>query len=95
MYVVMLIAVFVLIHFIAGWKTKKACLTVIRDLRTRNAYDPESAAILPYIKKKSYLDFGGKDYRPQALQQLVMRKIVYPTEDGRFYLTENAQDIEL
>ena len=95
MYVVILIAAFVLVQVIVGWKTKRACLKIIRDLRTRNAYDLESASALPYAQKKSLLHFGARDYMPQALQQLVLQKIVYPTEDGRFYLGENAQSIEV
>lgn len=95
LYVVILIAAFVLVQIIVGWKTKKACLTIIKDLRTRKAYNPESAAALPYAQKKSLLHFGAKDYKPQALQQLVLQELVYPTDDGRFYLGENAQNIEL
>ena len=95
MYVVILIGAFVLVQIIVGWKTKKACLAIIKDLRTRNAYDPESATALPYAQKKSLLHFGAKDYKPQALQQLVLQAIVLTTEDGRFYLGENAQGIEV
>ncbi|HOO91292.1 MAG TPA: hypothetical protein PLA74_10760 [Syntrophales bacterium] len=94
-YVVILIAAFVLAQVIVGWKMRGACRTIIKDLQTRNAYDPESATALPYVKRKSLLHFGAKDYKPQALQQLVTQKIVNITDDGRFYLGENARNIEL
>ena len=94
-YVIILIGAFVLAQIIAGWKTKGACRTIIKDLQARKAYDSESASVLPYAQRKSLLHFGAKDYKPQALQQLVMQKIVHITDDGRFYLSENARNIEL
>lgn len=93
--VVLLIVVFVLVQIIVGWKIKGVCQTIIRDLQTKKAYDPESAANLPYVQKKRLLHFGVRDYKPQALQQLVMQKIVCITDDGKFYLGENAQNVEL
>jgi hypothetical protein len=95
LYVVILIGAFVLSQIIVGWKTRGACRTIIKDLQTREAYGPDSAAALPYAQRKSLLHFGAKDYKPQALQQLVMQKIVNITDDGKFYLGENARNIEL
>jgi len=93
--VVILVGAFVLAQIGVTWKAKRACLTIIRDLQTRGAYDPESAAALPYAQKKGLLHFGLRDYKPQALQHLVQKEIVCVTGDGRFYLGANAQDVRL
>jgi hypothetical protein len=72
---------------IAGWKMKKACDFIIRDLRERKALDPASAVTLPYMKS-SMLNIGMKDYRPRALEELVKLDAVRVLEGGRYYLRE-------
>jgi hypothetical protein len=91
--VIILIAACVLTQFGVVWKTRRACLTIIKDLRTRGAYDPESATALPYAQKKGFFHFGARDYKPHALQHLVQKEIVCLTDDGRFYLGAKAQDV--
>ena len=93
--VIILIAACVLAQIGVVWKTKRACLTIIRDLRDRGAYDPESAAALPYAQKKGLLHFGARDYKPQALQHLIQKEVICVTDDGRCYLGENAQDVKM
>ena len=94
-YIIVLIPVCVLTLIGIVWKTKRACLTIIRDLQNKGAYDAESAATLLYARKKGLLHFGARDYKPQALQHLIQKEIICMTDNGRYYLGENAQDIEL
>lgn len=92
--IIILVTAFALAQFGVVWKTKRACLAIIRDLQDRNAYDSESAAALPYVQRKGLLHFGVRDYKPQALQHLVLKEIICVTDDGRCYLGENAQYIK-
>jgi hypothetical protein len=73
--------------FIAGWKMKRACDFILRDLRQRRAFDPVSAVELPYCRV-SYFRFGLRDYRPKALEQLLKQGVVLVTEEGRYYLSD-------
>ncbi len=70
---------------ITGWKMKKAGDFIIRDLREKNAFDPASAVGLPYAKS-SLFHIGLRDYRPQALQELIKQDVVRMLEGGRYYL---------
>lgn len=85
--VLLVIGAFILSLFIAGWKMKRACDFILRDLRQRQAFDPASAVEIPY-SKVSYFQFGMRDYRPKALEQLLRQGIVQPTEEGRYFLAE-------
>ena len=93
--VIILIAACVLAQIGVVWKTKRACMTIIEDLQNRKARDPESAAALPYARKKDFLHFGARDYKPQALQHLIQKEIICVTDDGRCYLGADTQNIEL
>ena len=83
--VLLVIGAFILSLFIAGWKMKRACDFIIRDLRQRQAFDPASAVEIPY-GRVSYFRFGMRDYRPKALEQLLRQGTVQPTEAGRYFL---------
>ncbi len=72
---------------ITGWKMKKACEFIIRDLRAKKAFDPASAADLPY-RKSPMMHLGLRDYRPAALQDLIKRDVVRESETERYYLRE-------
>lgn len=52
--VVILIAACVLTQLGVVWKTKRACLTIIKDLQDRKACDPEFAVSLPYAQKRVF-----------------------------------------
>ncbi len=70
-----------------GWKMKKACEFIIRDLREKKAFDPVSAVDLPY-RKSPMMHLGLRDYRPAALQDLIKRDVVRQLETERYYLRE-------
>jgi len=90
-----LIATYLLTQWGTMWRGKRACRAIIKDLEGRGACEPEFAASLPYAQKKGMFRIGTRDYKPQALQYLLHREIVHTTDDGRFYLATNAQDIKL
>jgi hypothetical protein len=75
---------------ITGWKMKKACNLIIRDLKEKKAFDPASAVELPY-SKAAVFNLGMRDYRPRALEQLVKLDMVRLLEGGRYYLRDAHQ----
>jgi hypothetical protein len=81
------IGTFILSVFIAGWKMKRACDFIIRDLKRKKAFDPASSAELPYSKSPMFR-LGLRDYRPKALEQLVKRDVIRWQEGNRYYLRE-------
>jgi len=72
---------------ITGWKMKKAGDFIVRDLREKNAFDPASAVELSYAKS-SLFHIGLRDYRAQALQELIKQDAVRMLEGDRYYLRE-------
>lgn len=90
--VLITIAALFLAMLFAGWRLKKACDFIIRDLKEKKAFDPSSAVALPY-SKGTVFRIGLKDYRPGALQQLVKRDMVRSLEGGRYYLRDGHQEI--
>jgi len=90
---VVLIAAYCLTQWGVMWRVNRTGMTIIKDLDGKRAYEPESAAVLPYAQKKGIFHIGARDYKPQALQSLVHREIVRMTDDGRFYLVaENVKN---
>jgi hypothetical protein len=86
-FMLMVIGVLFLAFRITGWKMKKAGNFIIRDLREKKAFDPASAVELSYTKSP-LLHIGLRDYRSQALQELLKQDIVRILEGGRYYLRE-------
>ena len=86
-----LIIVYVLSRRFQAWKMKRAYVFVIEDLRRQGAADPSSAVQLPYAKT-SLLRFGPRDYRPKAVQYLVMGNILGMTENGAYYLKKKDME---
>ena len=85
--VLLTIGAFILTLRVAGWKMKRACDFILRDLKARKAFDPASAAELPYCKT-SIFHIGMRDYRPRALNALVKHDDIRVIEGGRYYLRE-------
>lgn len=71
--------------YITGLRMRKAAELIMQDLREKRALDPASAVELSYARG-SMLGFGLRDYRPQALQELVKQGVVRMQEDGRYFL---------
>jgi hypothetical protein len=70
---------------------KRACTSIIKDLERRHAFDPASAAGLPYATV-DWLKIGLRDFRPKALASLVLNGIAAKTADGKYYLLQGPQD---
>jgi len=75
---------------LAGWRTKRACDFILRDLREKNAFDPATAVELPYSRAKLF-HIGLRDVRPQALKILMHQDRVRVLEDGRYYLRDRSE----
>jgi hypothetical protein len=86
--VLLTIGAFILTIRIAGWKMKRACAFILRDLKEKKAFDPGSAVVLPY-SKTSLFHIGMRDYRPKALKALVEIGDVRMLEGDRYYLRED------
>ncbi|HDQ03744.1 MAG TPA: hypothetical protein ENN23_04115 [Deltaproteobacteria bacterium] len=83
-----LVIVFILAMIAAGWWTHRISLGIIRELEYRGATSEEKAVDLPY-DKINYLKIGYRDYRPKALEMLVMSDVVCRTPEGLYYLDED------
>ena len=88
--ILLTIGAFILSIRVAGWKMKRACTFILRDLKEKKAFDPVSAVALPY-SKTSLFHIGMRDYRPKALKALVEIGDVRMLEEGRYYLREDYQ----
>jgi hypothetical protein len=88
--VLLTIVAFFLALLIAGWRLKKACDFIIRDLKEKKAFDPASSVALPYSIGTAFR-IGLKDYRPGALKQLLKQDVVRSLEGGRYYLRDGHQ----
>ena len=86
-----LLAVFAATRFGIHWRLKRACTYIVKDLERRHAYDPASAAGLPYATM-DWLKLGLRDFRPKALSSLVLNGIAGKTPDGKYYLIQGSQD---
>ena len=80
-------AVILLTRQFHAWKIKRAYLTIIDDLKSQGAHNPETAIHLPYASR-SPLKFGVRDHRPTAMKGLVAENFVGTTEDGRYYILD-------
>ncbi|UCD80248.1 MAG: hypothetical protein JSW26_02105 [Desulfobacterales bacterium] len=85
--ILLLVAALILSRHFHAWKIKKAYLRIIEDLKSREAFTPESAIVLPYANR-SFLRIGLKDHRPTALKSLIAEHIVGMTEDGRYFMLD-------
>ncbi len=84
-----LVGFYFLAKKIYDWRINRALFMVIEDLRQKGAFDPNSAVELPYDKTsiaKTILQFKMRDFRPKAIEHLIIQHIVGMTEIGRYYL---------
>jgi hypothetical protein len=86
------IGAFALSMMFAGWRMRRACDFIIRDMKEKKAFDPESAVELSY-SKTSLFHVGMRDYRPRALGVMVKHDVVRVTQEGRYYLREGQNTI--
>ena len=79
------LVVYLLAMLGTGWWTKQVSLAIMKELEDRGAINAVTAVDLPY-DKISYFKVGYRDYRPKALEMLVLSEIVCKTFQGRYYL---------
>jgi hypothetical protein len=91
---ILLVGVFILTQFIAGFRIRRAAAGVVRDLDRLKALDPDSAAELPYAKK-SLLRIGLRDFRPKAVEALVKAEVLGQTAAGKYYLRKRPHELNL
>jgi hypothetical protein len=82
-----LIIVYVLTRKVHAWRMKRAYVYITRDLEQQGAVDPSSAIELPYAKIGVFR-FGMRDYRPKALEYLIVSNIIGMTDGGKYYLRD-------
>jgi len=85
--IAIVITVYILTRKYHAWRIKRTYVLIIDDLRQREALDPFSAVELPYAKMSIYR-VGIRDYRPKAVQHLVLGNIIGTTESGKYYLLD-------
>ena len=72
---------------------KKAMITVIKTFRDKNALNPENARTEEELgfRTRQFLNIAIiRDYKPIVFQFLMRKDIIRLTEEGKFYLSEEA-----
>lgn len=83
--IVIILIVYLLTMLGTGWWTRRICLRIIKELEDKGAINATTAVSLPYAKT-TFFKFGYRDYRPKALESLVMSEVVCKTFNGQYYL---------
>ena len=81
----LLAGVYILARKIQVYKIHKTYQVILRDLEEKEAVSPNSAVALPYAQVRLFR-FGMRDYRPKALEYLVLGNVVGMTGEDRYYL---------
>ena len=88
------LVVYLLAMLGTGWWTKQVSLAIMKELEDRGAINAATAVDLPY-DKINYFKVGYRDYRPKALEMLILSEVVCKTFHGRYYLNkEKAAEIQ-
>ena len=84
-----LIVVYILTRKFHAWKMRQTYIFIVKDLEQKGAVDPSSAIELPYAKKAIFR-IGIRDYRPKAIEYMVVSNIIGMTDSGRYYLKDKT-----
>jgi hypothetical protein len=87
--IIFLIIVFFITRVGIAYRIRSNARLIVQDLELRQAFDPGSAAELPYAQTH-YFRIGLRDYRPKALESLVQGGMVAKTENGKFFLVDQS-----
>ena len=82
------LVVYLLAMLGTGWWTKQVCLAIMKELEDRGAINAATAVDFPY-DKINYFKIGYRDYRPKALEMLILSEVVCKTFHGRYYLNKD------
>ena len=77
-----------------AWKIKRAYYRIVEDIKTKKAFDSQTAIDLPYARNPMFR-VGLRDLRPIALEHLVQDNIVGVTEDGKYYLKDKSLIVQI
>ena len=76
-----------------GWWTRQICKRIIKEIKAQGAINAATAVSLPYSPeakvKSTIINFGYRDYRPHALEILILGEVVIKTANGQYYLNED------
>ena len=86
-----LLGVIVLTRKYHAWRVKRAMIFIVNDLKSQNAFTPESAIDLPYARR-NVVKLGMRDHRPIAMDHLAFDNIVGVTEEGKYYLKNRLEN---
>ena len=89
--VCLLLGVIVLTRKYHAWRVKRAMIFIVNDLKSQNAFTPESAIDLLYARR-NVVKLGMRDHRPIAMDHLAFDNIVGVTEEGRYYLKNRLEN---
>jgi hypothetical protein len=81
------LVVYLLAMLGTGWWTKQVSLAIMKELEDRGAINAATAVDLPY-DKINYFKVGYRDYRPKALEMLILSEVICKTFHGRYYLNK-------
>ena len=84
-----LIAVYILTRKFHAWRMRQTYILIVKDLEQKGAIDPSSAIELPYAKKAIFR-IGIRDYRPKAVEYMVVSNIIGMTDSGKYYLKDKT-----
>ncbi len=84
-----LVGVFMLKIMFNDWRVKIYYFFIVEDLKVRGALDPQSAVELPYDRRPVFR-MGMRDFRPQALQDMISNNFVEVTDSGKYYLKDKT-----
>ncbi len=87
-----LIVFFCLIRKVHARSMERIYILIVKDLEGKGALPPTSA-VRPTYAKKSMFQFGRRDYRPKALEYLVLSKTVGITDRGNYYLQDEKFEL--
>jgi hypothetical protein len=76
---------FILTRKVNALRIKRAYGFIIEDLESKEAFDPSSAVGLPYARA-SMFRMGMRDFRPKALEYMILGNFIGMTEGGKYYL---------
>ena len=85
---VAIIIFYFLLLLIAGWGIRKYCFQIISELEEQKAFSSGSAINLPDTRG-NFFKMGLGNYRPKALNVLIVDKIVVKTSNGKYYLDKD------
>ena len=83
--VCVMILVYILTRKVHAWRIERAYILIIKYLEQKGAFDASSAVDFPYAKKSVFRG-GMRDYRPKALEYLILGNIVGMVDSGKYYL---------